>query len=220
MGTILFSAAAFVPMFTQGVLGGTAIDAGMTLAPMSIGWPIASTTSGWLLLRFGYRPFTITGAVVGVVGCLLLSAADPESGRGAVMLAMLLVGVGLGFMSTPYLLAVQNAVPWRQRGVATSSIQFFRTIGGAIAVAALGAALNAHLTMRLGSDMDMNVALDPGSRSQIPAPVLQDLVTTLDGGLKLIYLVMAGMAFLGLFVALRFPKGSAASHAHEESQVR
>jgi EmrB/QacA subfamily drug resistance transporter len=220
MGTILFSAAAFVPMFTQGVLGGTAIDAGMTLAPMSIGWPIASTTSGWLLLRFGYRPFTITGAVVGVVGCLLLSAADPESGRGAVMLAMLLVGVGLGFMSTPYLLAVQNAVPWRQRGVATSSIQFFRTIGGAIAVAALGAALNAHLTMRLGSDMDMHVALDPGSRSQIPAPVLQDLVTTLDGGLTLIYLVMAGMAFLGLFVALRFPKGSAASHAHEESRVR
>jgi len=220
MGTILFSASAFVPMFTQGVLGGTAIDAGMTLAPMSIGWPIASTTSGWLLLRVGYRPFTITGAAVGVVGCILLSAADPESGRGAVMLAMLFVGFGLGFLSTPYLLAVQNAVPWRQRGVATSSIQFFRTIGGAIAVAAMGAALNAHLALRLGTDFDANVALDSGARAQMPAPVLQELVTALDGGLTLIYLVMAGMAFLGLFVASRFPKGSAASHAHEESRIR
>jgi len=53
MGTVLFCAAAFVPMYTQGVLGGTAIDAGMTLAPMSIGWPIASTTSGWLLAKRG-----------------------------------------------------------------------------------------------------------------------------------------------------------------------
>jgi EmrB/QacA subfamily drug resistance transporter len=217
LGTILFCAAAFVPMFTQGVLGGTAIDAGMTLAPMSIGWPIASTTSGWLLLRFGYRPFTTTGAVVGALGCLLLSAADPESGRGAVMLAMLLVGMGLGFMSTPYLLAVQNAVPWRQRGIATSSIQFFRTIGGAIAVAALGAALNAHLAVQLGSDVDTNIALDPGARIRIPPAELRSLVTALDGGLTFVYLVMAGMALLALFVALAFPKGSAESHAHEES---
>ena len=75
MGTMLFCAAAFVPMFTQGVLGGTAIDAGMTLAPMPIGWPIASTLSGWFLLRVGYRPFIVTGAVVGTAGCLLLAAA-------------------------------------------------------------------------------------------------------------------------------------------------
>jgi EmrB/QacA subfamily drug resistance transporter len=216
LGTILFSAAAFVPMFTQGVLGGTAIDAGMTLAPMSIGWPIASTLSGWLLLRFGFRPFTIAGAVIGAAGCLLLSAANAESGRAAVMLAMLLVGMGLGFMSTPYLLAVQNAVPWRQRGVATSSIQFFRTIGGAIAVAALGAVLNAHIAARLGSDVDMNVALDPAARTEIPSAQLQDLVAALDGGLTFVYLVMAGMAFLALFVATAFPKGSAESHAHEE----
>jgi len=220
MGTILFSAAAFVPMFAQGVLGGTAIDAGMTLAPMSIGWPIASTTSGWLLLRVGYRPFTIAGAALGVVGCLLLSAADPASGRAVVMLAMFLVGMGLGFMSTPYLLAVQNAVPWRQRGVATSSIQFFRTIGGAIAVAALGAALNAHLALRLGGDIDANVALDPDLRTQVPTRVLEDLVSALDGGLNYVYLAMAAMALVGLFVALRFPKGSAASHAHAESRLR
>jgi len=220
LGTILFCAAAFVPMFTQGVLGGTAIDAGMTLAPMSIGWPIASTTAGWLLIRFGYRPFSIAGAAIGVLGCLLLSAANPTSGRGAVMLAMLFVGLGLGFMSTPYLLAVQNAVPKAQRGVATSSVQFFRTIGGAIAVATLGAVLNAHLAARLGSGIDANLALNPDLRTQIPPEVLRNLVSALDGGLTTVYLAMAAMAFLALFVAWAFPKGTAEFHAHAEAKIR
>jgi EmrB/QacA subfamily drug resistance transporter len=216
LGTILFCAAAFVPMFTQGVLGGTAIDAGMTLAPMSIGWPIASTTAGWLLYRFGYRPFTIAGAGFGAIGCLMLSGASPESGRAAVMLAMFIVGIGLGFMSTPYLLSVQNAVPRSQRGIATSSVQFFRTIGGAIAVAALGAVLNAHLAEHLSSDVNVNVALNPDERMQMPAEVLNSFVYALDGGLTTVYLVMAGMAVIGVVVALLFPKGSVEHHAHDE----
>jgi EmrB/QacA subfamily drug resistance transporter len=217
MGTMLFCAAAFVPMFTQGVLGGTAIDAGMTLAPMSIGWPIASTTSGWLLLRFGYRPFILAGSVFSAVGCLLLAGTDPESGKIAVMIAMFHLGLGLGFLSTPYLLAVQNAVPWRRRGVATSSVQFFRSIGGAIAVAALGALLNAHLAQTLGPGADANVALDPELRTRIPTESLLNLVNALDGGLGSIYLVMTGMAILGLAVGFLFPGGSAKSHAHREA---
>jgi EmrB/QacA subfamily drug resistance transporter len=214
MGTVLFCAAAFVPMFTQGVLGGTAIDAGITLAPMSIGWPIASTTSGWFLARRGYRPFILAGSVLGTLGCLLLAAADPSSGRGPVMVAMFVLGLGLGFLSTPYLLAVQNAVPRHQRGVATSSVQFFRTIGGSIAVAALGTLLNAHLAANLGSGIDPNVALNPELRATIGPEVLNNLVNALDGGLGSIYLAMAGLAVVGVGVGLLFPRGSAQVHAH------
>jgi EmrB/QacA subfamily drug resistance transporter len=220
MGTMLFCAAAFVPMYAQGVLGGTAIDAGMILAPMSIGWPIASTTSGWLLVRFGYRPFILAGAGFGTAGCVVLASAQPDSSRLLLMGAMFLLGTGLGFLSTPYLLAVQNAVPWKRRGVATSSVQFFRTIGGAIAVAALGAVLNARLAQRLGPDVDANVALDPQLRSRVPAERLQELVTGLEGGLTTIYVVMAGMAFLGLFVGIAFPRGSVESQAHQEVRER
>lgn len=220
IGTVLFCASAFVPMFTQGVLGGTAIDAGMTLAPMSIGWPIASTLSGWLLLRVGYRPFTIAGAAIGVAGCAVLAAADAESGRLVLMGAMLLVGLGLGFMSTPYLLAVQNAVPWRQRGVATSSVQFFRTIGGAITVAILGAVLNTHLAATLGPDADANVAMNPALRGSLAPDRLAGLVDALEGGLTRVYIAMAVIAALGLLVAFLFPRGSAESHAHAEARVR
>jgi EmrB/QacA subfamily drug resistance transporter len=216
MGTVLFCAAAFVPMYTQGVLGGTAVDAGMTLAPMSIGWPIASTTSGWLLAKRGYRPFILTGGVLGVVGCGLLAGVDPSAGRAPVMLAMFLLGLGLGFLSTPHILSVQNAVPRHQRGVATSSVQFFRTIGGSIAVAALGAVLNSHLAANLHREVDPNVALNPVLREGVPADVLLDLVTALDGGLGSIYLAMTGLALVGLATGLFFPGGPAQAHAYPE----
>lgn len=214
MGTVLFCAAAFVPMFTQGVLGGTAIDAGMTLAPMSIGWPIASTTSGWYLARRGYRPFILTGAFLTFLGAFFLAAADPEFGRGPIMMAMFLLGLGLGFLSTPYLLAVQNAVPRHQRGVATSSVQFFRTIGGSISVAGLGAVLNGHLASRLESGVDPNLALNPDTRGQVPQELLANLTDALGGGLGKVYMAMAALAALGIGVAFLFPGGSAQSHAY------
>jgi hypothetical protein len=132
------------------------------------------------------------------------------------MLATFLVGIGLGFMSTPYLLAVQNAVPQSQRGVATSSVQFFRTIGGAIAVAALGAVINAHLAAHMSSGVNVNAALNPEARMLMPPEVLHSFVIALDRGLTTVYLVVAGMAAIGIFVALIFPKGSVEQHAHEE----
>ncbi|MBI4539087.1 MAG: MFS transporter [Gemmatimonadetes bacterium] len=218
IGTLLFCASAFVPMFAQGVLGGTGVDAGLTLAPMTIGWPIASTLAGWLLLRVGYRPLAIVGAAAGVIGGLLLAAADSESGRGAVMLAMLVTGLGLGFMATPYLVAVQNAVPWHRRGVATSSVQFFRTIGGAITVSAFGALLNVRLAQRLGPGFDADIVLHPELRKGIAPSTLRTLVDALENGLTTVYLALAGVALLGLAAALLFPGGSAASHAHREAR--
>jgi fucose permease len=219
MGTVLFCAAAFVPMFTQGVLGGTAVDAGMTLAPMSIGWPIASTTSGWLLAKRGYRPFILAGSILTTLGCLVLAATDPAWGRGPVMLAMFVTGLGLGFLSTPYLLAVQNAVPWHRRGVATSSVQFFRTIGGSIAVAALGATLNHHLAAGLTTGLDPNVALDPELRLQVPPEALQTLVSSLDVGLGSVYVAMAALALVGVGIGLLFPGGPARIHAFQDTDT-
>ncbi len=219
MGTVLFCAAAFVPMFTQGVLGGTAIDAGMTLAPMSIGWPIASTISGWFLAKRGYRPFILTGSGLSTLGCILLAATDPAGGRGPVMIAMFCLGLGLGFLSTPYLLAVQNAVPKHRRGVATSSVQFFRTIGGSIAVAALGVVLNAHLASVATDGVDPNIALNPALRGTVPPESVAQVVDAMNGGLHTIYLAMAGLALVGVAVGLFFPGGAAQLHAHTELEV-
>ncbi len=214
LGTILFSSTAFVPMFAQGVLGGTALDAGLTLAPMSLGWPIASTAAGWLLLRTGYRPLAVLGGVLGFAGTLLLATADVGASRLLLMGAMLVVGLGMGFMATPYLVAVQNAVPWERRGVATSSVQFFRTIGGAVAVAALGALLNARMADGAGAGLDANVAMDPSLRDTVSPDALAAVRDTLAHGLHAVYVAVAVVAVAGFLVALAFPRGTAESQAH------
>ena len=129
---------------------------------------------------------------------------------------MLIIGLGLGFLSMPYMLGVQNAVPWNRRGVATSSVQFFRSIGGAMAVAALGALLNARLHAIAGPGADPNAALEPALRSQLAPEALQTLTSALLHGLQGVFIALAVLAVVSLGVAFLFPRGSAREQMHRE----
>ncbi|HEY9421855.1 MAG TPA: MDR family MFS transporter, partial [Thermoanaerobaculia bacterium] len=209
LGALLFAITAYVPMFGQGVLGGTAVDAGTILAPILFGWPIASTIAGRLLLRIGYRTMSLGGAALIVLGCLALAFTGPATGRTEVMVAMMIIGFGLGFVSMPYMLGVQNAVPRHRRGVATSSVQFFRNIGGAVAVAALGALLNARFQAVAGPGADANAALEPALRARLTPEALQQLTSALLNGLQAVFIALAVLSVAGLVVALLFPRVSA-----------
>ncbi len=215
LGAILFSVTAFVPVFAQGVLGGTAVDAGTVLMPILIGWPISSTIAGRYLMRIGYRTFALGGSLLLIVGGALLAMVDASSGRPLVMVSMMLLGLGLGFTSMPYLLGPQNAVPWNLRGVTTSSVQFFRTIGGSIAVAALGALLTVRLHA-VDPNLDPNAALDPALRAKATPEALSHLSSALLHGLQGVFLVTALIAASTVFVAWLFPKGAAGDHIHPE----
>ena len=219
VGALLFALTAYVPMFGQGVLGGTAVDAGTILAPILIGWPIASTIAGRMLMRVGYRSMSLGGGVLIVAGSALLAVTGPGTGRAPVMLAMMIVGLGLGFTSMPYLLGVQNAVPWQRRGVATSSVQFFRCIGGAVAVAALGALLNSRLQSVAGPGVSADAMLDPALRSRLAPATLHLLSGALLHGLQGVFVALAGFAVLGLLIAMLFPRGSTRSLTHQESPI-
>ncbi len=217
LGTLLLAATAYVPMFAQGVLGGSATEAGMTLATMSLGWPIASTIAGRLLLRVDYRRLVIFGGTVSSLGAALLALRAGATPL-ALSLIMGLTGFGLGFMATPYLVAVQNAVPWGRRGVATSSVQFFRTIGGAIAVAIFGAMLNAALAPVLGPGVNANAALEPAQRARLAPGQLRLLVGALDTGLHRIFVGFVVIAAAGLVASWFFPRGRAEALAHPETR--
>jgi len=216
LGALLFSITAFVPMFGQGVLGGTAMDAGTILAPILIGWPIASTLAGRLLMRVGYRTMSVGGAACGLAGCLMLARAGASTGRLEVMIAMLIIGLGLGFGSMPYLLGVQNAVPWQRRGVATSSVQFFRNIGGAVSVAALGALFSGRLQAIAGPGADANALFDPSLRGRLAPDTLHHLSSALLHGLQAVFIALAVLSALGLGVALLVPRGSAREQMYQE----
>jgi len=215
VGTLLFCITAYVPVFAQGVLGGSAVDAGTVLTPILVGWPIASTIAGRYLLKVGYRPFAIGGSLLLVAGSALLASVDAETTRTLIMTSMLVTGLGLGFTSMPYLLGPQNAVPWGRRGVATSSVQFFRNIGGSIGVAALGALFSARLA-RMAPGLDPNSALDPALRAKASPEVLDHLSTAMLHGLKGVYVVLAVLATSSLVIAWLFPGGDADSHRHQE----
>jgi fucose permease len=218
LGALLFSITAYVPMYGQGVLGGTAMDAGIILAPILIGWPIASTVAGWLLMRVGYRAMSVGGAVFSVAGSLLLVHAGATTSRLEIMAAMLMIGIGLGLLSMPYLLGVQIAVPWHRRGVATSSVQFFRNIGGAVAVAALGALLNARLQTIAGPGADANAVLEPSLRAGIDPATLQRLTSAMLHGLQAVFIAFVVLAVVSLGVALIFPRGSAREQMYREEE--
>jgi EmrB/QacA subfamily drug resistance transporter len=145
-GVAMFGAIMFVPLFVQGVLGGSATNAGLVLTPLMLSLVASSVLSGQLISRTGrYRWALVSGPVVMAGGFAVLSSLDAGSSLGAATLAMVLLGLGLGFVMQNLLLVVQNEVPSRELGIATSGIQFFRTTGGTIGVSVMGALMAAGL---------------------------------------------------------------------------
>src|SRR5437870_3253960 len=147
---IMFGFTSYVPLFVQGVQGGTATSAGVTLGPLLIAWPISSTLSGKIILRFGYRFTAVMGALFASIGMGMVTLFRVDTGLPFIVAAMFIIGTGLGFMSTSFVIAVQNAVPWKLRGVARASTQFVRPIGGIVGVAVMGTILNAQLALHFG----------------------------------------------------------------------
>ena len=145
IGAVLFAVTIYVPVFAQGVLGDSATMSGMILIPLSLGWTTASVAAGQIIARTGrYRVFPIAGSSLLVVGSLLLTQLDPEASRLALAAQLAIIGAGMGVMFQCYVVASQSAVDPGDVGVTTSTLQFFRSMGGSLAVAALGAVLTAR----------------------------------------------------------------------------
>jgi EmrB/QacA subfamily drug resistance transporter len=139
VGFSLFGALAFVPLFVQGVQGGTATEAGQVLTPIFLGWVSMSVISAKATVRFGYRVVARTGGTFITLGFLGLMLLTPQSGRTLLFGSCLVMGVGMGLQMLCLLLAVQHAAPRSQLGIATSLNQFSRSIGAAVGVAMMGA---------------------------------------------------------------------------------
>lgn len=146
MGLAMFGGIIFLPIFFQGVMGMTATESGLAMVPMIAGLLSMSITSGQLITRFGkYKIYPVVGAAVTAVGLLLLSTMHTDTPYWVIAGYSYVFGAGLGLTMQTIMVAVQNAVPMRDMGVATSSITFTRSLGGAVGTAAFGAILNSRL---------------------------------------------------------------------------
>ena len=170
-GFAMFGAIIFVPLFFQGVLGSSATSSGSFLTPMMLGMVVGATLSGQALSRLGghYRLQGLVGLAIMAVGAFLVSRMTAETGFGPAVFNLVLMGFGLGITFPTYTIAVQNTVPYRFMGVATSSTQFFRTMGGTLGLALLGSLM----TNRFASELTQTVP--QGVKDALPTGTLSSM---------------------------------------------
>jgi EmrB/QacA subfamily drug resistance transporter len=152
VGFALFGSVAYMPMFLQVARGATPTDSGLEMMPMMIGNVLASIASGQLISRTGrYKVFPLIGTALMVVALYLLSGVSPATPVYALILRLLMLGVGLGLVMQVMVLAVQNAVAFSDLGAATSAAMLFRLVGGAVGTALLGVIFASKYQLALGS---------------------------------------------------------------------
>ena len=206
IGAAMMGISAFLPTFIQGAMGGSPLQAGTTLALMSIGWPLASTFSGRLMLLTSYRTTALLGAGLLVAGGAILLLLQPDGGLLWGRVAAFMVGAGMGLCNTTFLVSVQNAAHHSIRGIATACTVFTRMMGSAIGTAILGATLNINLQLRLPQVADpVQQLMDPARRAALDAEALGALSHQVALSLHWVFLVSALVSLCALGAALLVP---------------
>lgn len=152
LGAGMFGTIMYMPMFIQGVMGGSATKSGMFMMSMTLSMVAASAVIGQLITKTGkYKFFALSGLLIMGIGTFLLSFMSFDASALRTVLNLLIVGIGLGIAFPVFTLTIQNAVPHHYLGVATASAQLFRQMGGTIGVAIMGTFLNHSMKTHLVS---------------------------------------------------------------------
>jgi len=136
----------YVPLLYQGVLGVTATHSGTLLIPLTLGLMVVGPLAGKAMTALPhYRILAVAAMAAIVAGLLMLSTIGPHSGQGVPIIAMALIGIGIGIAFPMATAVVQSAIPMSQMGVGTSQIQFWRMFAGPVALAILGSIMTAQI---------------------------------------------------------------------------
>jgi EmrB/QacA subfamily drug resistance transporter len=145
-GAAFFAAVTYVPLYLQAVFGISPTASGLLFAPTVAGTTLMSVVAGIYMHRIGYRRMTFLTMLLGAGGFALLAAAGPAHGLVPVVLGLSIIGSAIGVSFPVFIVYAQNVVEHAVVGVATSTIQVARTLGGTVGVAVLGAFMTARLS--------------------------------------------------------------------------
>lgn len=211
LGAAMMGVLNFLPLHVQGVLLGVPTEAGLVIAPMLVGWPLASAMTSRLLVRTGYRKPVWLGALLSALGLGALAPLVAMRAHPAALGASMFVfGLGMGLANTAILIGVQASVGWEQRGVVTAATMFARTMGGALGVGGLGALLAASLGRTLSPEM-VSGLLDPEGRDTILAQ--PGVVDALGAALDPLFWAGTAAGLLALLAVLAHPRDEAPAPA-------
>ena len=206
ISAVMTGVSAFLPTYVQGAMGRSALAGGLVLGAMSVTWAVASFYGGRLMVRTTYRLTAVLGTLALIAGSAVLITLTPERGVAWASAGSLLIGIGMGLCNTTFIVSIQAAVPWHQRGAATSSCMFLRFVGQSLGVASFGAVLNLTLLREAPEAVSMvDRLLDPAQRGGLAAAELARLTDVVALGLHNTYVLAGVLSVVALGFALLLP---------------
>jgi EmrB/QacA subfamily drug resistance transporter len=210
IGFALFGALTYLPLFQQVVRGASPTASGLQLIPVMAGVLLGSIGSGQVITATGrYRVFPIAGTALAVIGMLMLTRLDAGTSALYAYAAMFVLGLGLGLVMQVLVLAVQNAVDYADLGVATSSASLFRSMGGSLGTAALGAVFTARLTSELAGTPAARVGgggANPAVIQRLPAAIRDTYTGAFSDSLSTVFLVGAVILAVAFLLSWLIPE--------------
>jgi EmrB/QacA subfamily drug resistance transporter len=201
VGFALFGALTYLPLFQQVVRGLSPTASGLQLLPVMGGLLLTSILSGQIITRTGrYKAFPIAGTAVAALGMYLLSSLDATTGSGIAALHMLVLGLGLGMVMQVLVLATQNAVSYEQLGVATSGATLFRSIGGSLGTAVLGAIFTGRLSAELPGASGGG-SVNPAQIDRLPTAQHDAYIAAFTDALHVVFLVAAAVVVVAFVLS-------------------
>ena len=200
-GVTIIGLNTFLPMYVQGVLGRSPTVAGLTLTATLLGWPIGATIASRLFVRLGLRRVMLIGAALIPVGAIAFVLVRPGMSPLLPGIGSAVLGLGMGFLSNTAIVLVQGSVGWAERGAATASTIFARSLGSTLGATVLGSVLNLSLAAQGTRPAALRHLLDaPGGAVSDPA-----LRAALAHALHLTFWAVLAVAVCTLLLALLVP---------------
>jgi EmrB/QacA subfamily drug resistance transporter len=218
IGALLTCVVGFLPTYVQGAMGEPPTTTGIVIAVLSVAWALASIVAGRLMVKTSYRLTGALGALALIGGCALLIALDQSTSLAFVNSGGTLIGIGMGFCNTTFLVAVQTSVGWSERGAATSSVLFMRTIGQALGASIAGAILNFNLARTVPSAGEtLNQLLEPGRRASLDPQTIDRLSHAIASALHQVYVIAGVLGALTLALVALLPAGASPTRSEKPS---
>jgi MFS family permease len=199
---------ALLPTYVQGVMGYSPRISGFVVGAASVSWMFASIAAGRLMIRTSYRHTAAIGGASLVAGCLVLLNLQPTGDALWPATGSLLIGIGMGFCNTTFLVSIQGNVAWHERGVATGSQMFMRMIGMSVGAALFGAIVNFGVHRHLpGGDSTVNQLLHAEARQTLAPDEIARLAEAVASSAHDAFIVAALIAAATLALVAAFPRG-------------
>lgn len=222
-GAAFITASVYIPIFIQGVLGGKATNSGLVLLPMMLGSVVTASMGGVLMTKVRYRSIMIPTLALLVVGLGLLTTLDENSSLWTIRIFMVLVGLGVGGSFSVLSNAAMNAFEPRQRGAASSTLNFLRSLGMTMGITIFGIVQGHVFTQKMGEALgggaagsgaaaggipqgvdltDPHALLSPELRQAIPPQVLEAITHALSSSIVQLFawaIIPAALALIAAF---------------------